>query len=85
MKGYEVSDVYLKTRGSVGCRTLACLGVGLLALYSGAASSQSTPAEVLFRNGSIYTVDAKNSVQESLAVRGGRIVFVGSDADSKHW
>jgi predicted amidohydrolase YtcJ len=67
----------------VGWRTPANLCVVLLALYSGAASSQSAPADVLFRNGYIYTVDAKNSIQESLAVRGGRIVFVGSDADSK--
>jgi len=81
--GDEVSDVYLKIRGSVGWRTLATLCVALLALYSGAASSQSTPADVLFRNGYIYTVDAQDSIQESLAVRSGRIVFVGSDADSK--
>src|SRR5689334_17074504 len=78
----EVSDVYLKTRSSVGWIALAILGVAQL-MYSGSARSQSTLADVVFRNGYIYTVDAKDSVHESLAVRGGRIVFVGSDADSK--
>jgi predicted amidohydrolase YtcJ len=72
----------LKTRGSLGWPALAILGVAQ-ALYSGAALSQPMPADVLFRNGYVYTVNAQDSVQQSLAVRGGRIVFVGSDADSK--
>src|SRR3954463_6358188 len=79
---YDVRDWYSKTGGSVGWPALAILGVAQV-LYSGAASSQSTPADVLFRNGYVYTVNAQNGVQQSLAVRGGRIVFVGSDADSK--
>jgi predicted amidohydrolase YtcJ len=38
------------------------------------------PADVVYRHGFIYTVDAKDSVQQALAVRGGLIVYVGSDA-----
>ena len=57
---YEVSDVCSKSRDSVGWTALAILGVAEL-MYSGAARSQSMPADVLFRNGYIYTVDAKNS------------------------
>ena len=37
------------------------------------------PADTAYRNGYIYTVDAADSVQQALAVRAGRIVYVGSD------
>ncbi|KQQ47783.1 hydrolase [Duganella sp. Leaf126] len=37
-------------------------------------------ADTIYRNGYIYTVDANDSVQQALAVRGGRIVYVGDDA-----
>jgi predicted amidohydrolase YtcJ len=40
----------------------------------------SAPADAVYRNGFIYTVDAKDSVQQALAVRAGRIVYVGSQA-----
>ena len=38
------------------------------------AASATAPADTVYRNGYIYTVDAKDSVQQALAVRGGRIV-----------
>ena len=34
---------------------------------------------MVYRNGYIYTVDAKDSVQQALAVRDGRIVYVGDN------
>jgi predicted amidohydrolase YtcJ len=37
------------------------------------------PADAVYRNGFIYTVDPHDSVQQALAVRDGRIVYVGSD------
>ncbi len=40
----------------------------------------AAPADLAYRNGSVYTVDAKDSVQHALAILNGRIVFVGSDA-----
>jgi predicted amidohydrolase YtcJ len=36
------------------------------------------PADLILRNGVIYTVDPTNTVTESVAVRGGKIVYVGS-------
>lgn len=36
-------------------------------------------AELVFRNGYIYTVDSNRPIAQALAVREGRIVFVGSD------
>ena len=38
------------------------------------------PADTVYRNGFIYTVDGADSVQQALAIRSGRIVYVGSDA-----
>jgi predicted amidohydrolase YtcJ len=43
-------------------------------------ASAAAPAELAYRNGYVYSVDAKDSVQQALAVLNGRIVYVGSDA-----
>jgi len=37
------------------------------------------PADLVLRHGAVYTVDAQRSWAEAVAVRGGRIVYVGSD------
>ncbi|EEF26435.1 conserved hypothetical protein, partial [Ricinus communis] len=44
-----------------------------------AAQAATPPADTIYRNGYVYTVDAKESVQQALAVRGGRIVYVGDN------
>lgn len=49
------------------------------ALASGASGAAAQPADTVYRNGYIYTVDAKDSVQQALAVRNGRIVYVGDE------
>ncbi|MFM2289088.1 MAG: hypothetical protein RL684_2231, partial [Pseudomonadota bacterium] len=36
------------------------------------------PADIVFTNGTVYTVDAANSQAEALAVRDGRIAYVGT-------
>lgn len=43
------------------------------------------PAEVLFKNGNIYTVDDDQPKAEAIAVKFGKIVFVGSNADAKKY
>ena len=45
-----------------------------------AALSASVAADLVYRNGYVYTVDANDSVHQALAVRAGRIVYVGDDA-----
>ncbi len=45
----------------------------------GCQTQGSTSADVVMRNGYVYTVDGKNSVQQAVAVKDGRIVYVGSD------
>ena len=46
----------------------------------GCQTHASTGADMVMRNGYVYTVDGKNSVQQAIAVTGGKIVYVGSDA-----
>jgi predicted amidohydrolase YtcJ len=43
------------------------------------------PADLVFRHGAVYTVDATRSWAEAAVVAGGRIVFVGSDAEASRW
>ncbi|WP_177409015.1 amidohydrolase [Pseudomonas sp. R37(2017)] len=40
----------------------------------------ATPADTVMRNGYVYTVDGQGSVQQAIAISGGKIVYVGSDA-----
>ena len=50
---------------------------GVLLAASFAADAAEVPADTVYRNGKIYTVDAADSVHQALAVRDGRIVYVG--------
>ncbi|MCU6496178.1 amidohydrolase family protein [Rugamonas sp. A1-17] len=60
-------------------RHVAALTLALAASAQGAEA----PADTVYRNGYIYTVDAKDSVRQALAVRAGRIVYVGDNAGAK--
>ena len=44
-----------------------------------APSSSSSAADRVYRNGVIFTADARNRTAEALAIRDGRIVYVGSN------
>ncbi len=46
-------------------------------------SPQSNAADIVFKNGNVYTVDPKTPRAQAIAVNKDRIVFVGSDADAK--
>jgi len=58
--------------------------VAALAL-AGTARAADTAADTVYEHGYIYTVDAKSSVQQALAVRAGGIVYVGSDAGARRF
>jgi predicted amidohydrolase YtcJ len=58
---------------------VSALLAGLTALVPGNARA-AAPADLAYRNGFVYTVDAKDSVQQALAVLNGRIVYIGGDA-----
>jgi predicted amidohydrolase YtcJ len=67
----------------------AVAAAALLALTScgipAAEAPGPSPAELVLRGGAVYTVDAARSWAEAVAVRGDRIVFVGTDADAETW
>jgi predicted amidohydrolase YtcJ len=56
-----------------GATVVSCVGL------VGCQTQGSTGADMVMRNGYVYTVDGKDSVQQAVAVTGGRIVYVGSD------
>ena len=47
------------------------------------ANTKVDPADLVFVNGNIYTVNEKQSRAEAVAVKGDRIIFVGSNADAR--
>jgi predicted amidohydrolase YtcJ len=58
-------------------------GAAALALWPGPGfAAREAPADLLLKGGAVYTMDAPRSWAQAVAVRGGRIVFVGSDADA---
>jgi len=61
-----------------GKASIAALTMTLAASAQGA--SAPAPADTIYRNGYVYTVDARDRVQQALAVRKGRIVYVGDNA-----
>jgi predicted amidohydrolase YtcJ len=52
----------------------------LLLTTAAAAADPDAPADIIYRNGRIYTANARDEIAGSLAIRAGRIVYVGSDA-----
>ena len=48
-------------------------------------STKVEPADLVFRNGNIYTANEKQPHAEAVAVKADRIVFVGSNAEAKKY
>lgn len=56
--------------------------LSFVALAPGVLGAQTT-SDLILTNGRIYTVDQTRPIVSALAVRGGRVVFVGSDAEAR--
>lgn len=63
------------------CSIIHAVAAGLLAGFAVAAQAQ--PADTILVNGKIVTVDDRFTIAESLAIRGERIVAVGTSADTE--
>lgn len=50
-----------------------------------AQTAQNDPADLVFKNGNIYTVNEAQPKAEAIAIKYGRIIFVGSNADAKKY
>ena len=59
---------------------LSCLIFGLIP-----TPAQTGTADVVFKNGNIYTVNERQPKAEALAVTGDRIVFVGSNREAEKY
>ena len=62
-----------------------CLLWCLFIVFVAAGCSRTEPAEVVIRNGTLYTGNDQQPQAEALAVNGGRIVFVGSNAEANRF
>ena len=68
-------QISMKRRRALPLAAMFVASIGLMRVAMAMA-----PADLAYRNGYVYTVDAKDSVQKAMAVRDGRIVYVGDDA-----
>ncbi|RIK82144.1 amidohydrolase [candidate division KSB1 bacterium] len=59
------------------------LVVGALMMIS--CQNQKTSADLVLHNGVIHTVDQNNTTAQAVAVKGDRVVFVGSNQDTQKW
>src|SRR3990172_8695820 len=50
-----------------------------------AAGVTAPKADLVLRHGKIYTIDAARSWAESVAIKGGRIVYAGDDSGVRSW
>jgi len=57
------------------------LGLGTAGLANAVDGAAS--ADLVLHNGFVYTVDDRNSVQQAIAIQGGRIVYVGNDQGAR--
>jgi predicted amidohydrolase YtcJ len=62
-------------------RTIALILMMLALCIPGAQSSAET-ADIVFKNGNIYTVNDRQPRAQAIAVKSGKIIFVGSNADA---
>jgi hypothetical protein len=61
-------------------RTGVTVALVVLAAACGRESAAVGSADLLLRGGAVYTVDAARSWATAVAVKGGRIIYVGSDS-----
>lgn len=61
------------------------LAMGLSVISCSGEKSVNTKADVLLRNGAIYTVDAARSWAEAAAIAHGRIIYVGANAGAEEF
>jgi predicted amidohydrolase YtcJ len=59
--------------------------LALALLLGGTAAASEPPADLVFTGGAVYTVDAARSWAQAVAVRAGRIAYVGSDAGARRF
>lgn len=64
---------------------MVVLGALLAPIASAAPTRPIPPADLVFLDGAVYTMDAARRWAQAVAVRGGKIVFVGDDAGAQQY
>lgn len=65
-----------------GCRFLLCGGMALVVFAPSPGRTQPTEtADMVLLNGKVLTVDSKNTVAQAVAIKGERILAVGSTSE----
>ena len=62
-------------------KTIFIFCLALLVTTNAQEMISPDPADLILKNGLIYTVDSTNTITEAVAIRGGKFVFVGSNKD----
>lgn len=68
-------------RAQILCAASAALWLG----GSPSPAAGGVPADLVLTDARIYTADPKRSMAEALAVKDGRLIFVGSSSDAASW
>jgi predicted amidohydrolase YtcJ len=80
-----MSHIFKQKRAGSGSGARAALLLSTVALAGvlgiGAASAGEVFADVVYKNGKIYTMDTDSSVVSGVAVMNGRFIAVGTDAE----
>src|SRR5215472_8742122 len=64
---------------------VSALLIATIAIVCSKAASAQTPADIVLLNGKVITVDDRFTIAEALAIKGERILAVGSNAEvEKH-
>lgn len=83
MKHVIAKPINRLRRITFGLALAACIG-GLASIAaSAAAKAKDVKADVVYRNGFVYTVDGVRSRAEAFAVKDGKFIAVGSNDDMK--
>src|SRR6266851_5289781 len=75
--GVPVTEIALFRKALLSLAVLL-LGLSTSCLTQTASPPPATKADLVLINGTVLTVDPKDSVAEALAIRGGKIIAVGS-------
>jgi predicted amidohydrolase YtcJ len=66
-------------------RIIIAIVLSILALGLVSSNPTAEPADLVLKNGNIYTVNDRQPRAEAVAIRGDRIIFVGSNTDVKKY
>src|SRR5687768_7083313 len=61
------------------------LAIAAAGLAAAPASAAPKPADTVLVKATVLTFDAKNRTAKAVAIRGGRIVYVGSDSGARRY